>query len=125
MKFVYLTLAVIFLLFAAVQYNDPDPMIWIVIYGYMAGVCMLAAFNYIRRELLLAAGAIYLIYALFLTPAFITWLTSDDRAALFDEFAKMQFPYIEETREFLGLVICLSALLTIFLHQRKRTQKVS
>jgi hypothetical protein len=29
---------------------------------------------------------------------------------LFDDVAKMQYPYIEEAREFLGLFICIAVL---------------
>jgi hypothetical protein len=30
---------------------------------------------------------------------------------LFDDLAKMQFPYVEETREFLGLLISILVLI--------------
>ncbi|HYI78522.1 MAG TPA: transmembrane 220 family protein, partial [Chryseolinea sp.] len=36
MRIVNFILAVLFLLFAFVQINDPDPVIWILIYGAMA-----------------------------------------------------------------------------------------
>jgi hypothetical protein len=40
----------------------------------------------------------------------IEWLKQDNKSALFDEIAKMRHPYIEETREFLGLFICIAVL---------------
>jgi hypothetical protein len=37
-------------------------------------------------------------------------LKTDNKALLFDDIAKMQYPYIEQAREFLGLLICIGVL---------------
>lgn len=37
--------AVLFFLFAVVQYNDPDPLLWIMLYGLTAGLSALYAIN--------------------------------------------------------------------------------
>jgi hypothetical protein len=42
-KIVSLVLALLFALFAGFQYNDPDPWLWIGIYGYVAVTGFLAA----------------------------------------------------------------------------------
>ncbi|MCG8388879.1 MAG: transmembrane 220 family protein, partial [Cytophagales bacterium] len=34
MKIIKLALALIFIAFAALQYNDPDPLLWMFIYGF-------------------------------------------------------------------------------------------
>jgi hypothetical protein len=39
---------------------------------------------------------------------------------LFDDIAKMQYPYIEESREFLGLVICILVLVMHLFAARAR-----
>lgn len=39
-------LAVMFLVFAFVQVNDPDPIIWILIYGVMAVMAIMAIFEF-------------------------------------------------------------------------------
>lgn len=114
MKIFNITFAIIFLLFAAVQYNDPDPFLWIAIYGMMTIVCGLAATGRYYKVIMIALMAGYVVYAALLLPACLTWLQSEDRSLLFDDIAKMQFPYIEETREFLGLLICLTVLLLNF-----------
>ena len=36
MKIVNILLAIMFLAFTYLQFNDPDPVIWILIYGAMA-----------------------------------------------------------------------------------------
>jgi len=114
MKGLNFFLALLFLAFAFVQVNDPDPLLWILIYGNMAVLCILAMFQMHFKTWILATGIIYLVYALYLFPGAWEWFQSPDRSLLFDDLAKMQFPYIEETREFLGLVICLGVLLLHF-----------
>lgn len=122
MKYFYLTFAILFILFAALQWNDPDPLHWIIIYGYMAAICLMVAFGKIKRWLIITGIVVYSVYAAVLAPSFFTWLRSPDRSELFDEFAKMQNLYIEETREFLGLLICLFVLGIIFFMNRKATR---
>jgi hypothetical protein len=39
MKTVNLILSILFVIFAALQYNDPDPFIWIPIYLFAAFLC--------------------------------------------------------------------------------------
>jgi hypothetical protein len=99
-----------FLGFASVQFNDPDPITWILIYGSMAVVCIMAAFEFYVRWLMILQLVCYTTYCFILFSGIKQWLASADRSLLFDEFAKMQFSYIEESREFLGLVICISVL---------------
>lgn len=112
-------LAVIFFVFAFVQINDPDPLYWMLIYGVMIGFSVLAfTGRFYPRTMLLIIGA-YGFAAFHLSPAFMEWINSDDRALLFDDFAKMQFPYIEETREFVGLLICLSALIFFYVQAHR------
>jgi hypothetical protein len=41
-KIVSLIFGILFLLFAAVQYNDPDPQVWVPIYGIAALACLMA-----------------------------------------------------------------------------------
>ncbi len=110
MKIFNAIFALLFLSFAALQYNDPDPVIWILIYGAMAVVCFMAIRGRYSNPAMIGLAAVYIVYALLLSPALLTWLSSDDRSLLFDDLAKMQYPYIEETREILGLMICLVVL---------------
>jgi hypothetical protein len=111
MKITNFLLAILFLVFAFVQINDPDPVIWILIYGNMAVLCILAMFRIqFKWWALITAGA-YIVYAFALLPAAWQWWQSPDKSLLFDDLAKMQNIYIEETREFLGLIICLAVLL--------------
>jgi Ca2+/Na+ antiporter len=111
MKIVNLVLAVMFLLFSFVQINDPDPVVWILIYGAMAVVCVLAAFRHFYPWVMIGMLVVYFTYSLWSLPSITRWLRSDDKAMLFDNVAKMQNLYIEESREYLGLVICMLVLI--------------
>jgi Transmembrane family 220, helix len=110
MKVLSIILGLMFLAFSFVQINDPDPLVWILIYGSMAVVCFMAAFRYYVRPLMIVQAIAYLVYAATDIPSITTWLKSPDKAMLLDDFAKMHNVYIEESREFLGLVICLLVL---------------
>lgn len=111
MRIVNFLLAVMFLLFAFVQLNDPDPVIWILIYGSLAVFCIMAMFEFYARKFILAWILILVAYSILYVDGVIEWLKSEDKSALFDEIAKMQNWYIEEAREFLGLIICISVLI--------------
>jgi len=116
MKIAYWMLAVIFALFAAVQYNDPDPIQWILLYGLVAVHFMLAALGRMNRLavwLTLAAAAIW---AATLLPDFMNWIRMGEPSIV--ETMKAEQPWIELTREFLGLV--LAALACGFLLWKNR-----
>lgn len=105
MKYLNIFFAIMFLAFAALQVNDPDPILWILIYGVMAVVSVMAIFDYYNRWLMSALAVLYLIYMIILFPGLAEWLRQNDKSVLFDDVMKMEFPYIEESREFLGLLI--------------------
>ncbi len=111
MRVVNFLLAAMFLVFAFVQINDPDPVIWILIYGSMAIVCIMAIFDFYLKKFLIGLLVVFLVYSFFYVPGVLEWLQQEDKSALFDEVAKMEHLYIEESREFLGLLICILVLL--------------
>lgn len=119
MRITGFVLAVMFLAFAFVQINDPDPLIWILIYGSMAVVSVMAAFSYYPRKFLIAMLILFAVYSSMYFEGVLEWLKQDDKSALFDEVAKMEHLYIEEAREFLGLVICMVIIITYLVKSRK------
>lgn len=110
MRIVNFILAVMFLTFAFVQINDPDPVIWILIYGSMAVFSIMAIFEFYPKKFIIGFLVLLALYSLAYVPGVLEWLRKDNKALLFDDLAKMQFPYIEEAREFLGLLICIVVL---------------
>jgi len=123
MRIFNLGLSAMFLVFAFLQVNDPDPIVWILIYGAMAAVSVMAAYDYYIRPLMIIQFIAYLVYCGILTPGFLEWLRSSDRSLLFDDLAKMQHLYIEEAREFLGLWICIVVLILYWWRSSKAPKK--
>jgi len=103
-----------FMAFASLQINDPDPALWILIYGAMSVVCVMAIFEYYHRTLMIVLALAYSMYCFFLWPGVVEWLKQENKSALFDDVMKMEHLYIEESREFLGLLICLAVLVLYF-----------
>ncbi len=114
MRFLNIFLALMFMAFASLQLNDPDPALWIIVYGTMSVVCVMAIFEFYNRKLLIGLAMLFLVYCFFLWPGVAEWLQQEDRSVLFDDVMKMDHLYIEESREFLGLVICLMVLIFYF-----------
>jgi hypothetical protein len=106
MRLLNFTLAILFLVFAFVQVNDPDPVVWILVYGLMAVLCVLAIFEFYPKKLLVGLLVVLAGFSTIFLGGVTEWWASPQKAELFDDLAKMEKPYIEETREFLGLVIC-------------------
>jgi hypothetical protein len=114
MRILNFILALMFLAFAFVQINDPDPVLWILIYGVMATLAMMAIFQYYPRKFLAAVLALYIAYGIFTLiyhPGVLEWLKSENKSDIFDDVKKMENLYIEESREFLGLMICIGVLI--------------
>jgi hypothetical protein len=110
MKILNLLLTIVFLVLSFLQINGPDPIIWILIYGTMAIVCVMAAFEFYVKRLMLLQVIVYVVYAATLAPSFNAWIRSANPSLSFDNVDKMQNPYVEKSREFLGLVFCLVVL---------------
>jgi len=112
-----LALAIAFAIFALIQLNDPDPLLWVLLYAAAAAVCALDAFNRYEESLTLTMFGICLATALYFAPAIADWLASQNLAELYGEM-KAQKPFIEETRESLGALLAAAGCFYIF-HKNK------
>src|SRR6185295_3301933 len=125
MKIFNLIFCIIFIFFAALQYNDPDPYIWIPIYGYAAVLCWFAFKGRFYLKAYLIGIAVYLGYAAFLVftkNGVIDWATEHNAENLVQTM-KAEKPWIEDTREFGGLVILIFVLLVDFQYAKKNSAK--
>jgi hypothetical protein len=102
-KYLSLFFLVIFVLFAIVQLNDPDPYIWMPIYLASAYTSFCGYKLYYNPMLLTIFCIAYLIGALSLFPD--SFSTRVHMGALAKSM-EMKMPFIEEARESLGLAIC-------------------
>ena len=119
MKIVSVLFVLLFSVFAIVQFNDPDPLLWGSLYLLMAGVSAAAFFGKLTNYLVIGLMALCLFMMACLWSGTMQWFNSPERTLIFDDIAKMQNIYIEEAREFLGLSICLIALTYFFISGRK------
>jgi hypothetical protein len=80
----------------------------------MATLAIMAIFQYYPRKFLLGILVLYLaygVYTLIYHPGVLEWLQSEHKSDIFDDVKKMENLYIEESREFLGLMICIVVLI--------------
>ena len=101
-KIIKLALGLIFLVFVFVQFNDPDLILWIFAYGSVSGVLIYGAFRPVPKKVILIALVVIGGYSLTLVPEFFEWLSLIEKQEIFGDMV-YEKPYLEETREFLGL----------------------
>jgi hypothetical protein len=121
MKWVNYMFIVLFLLSAALQYNDPDPYLWIPIYCWGAWLCWLALKQKFPPILYLLSALFYIGYAawLFIAPdGVISWMQEHDAESLVQSM-KATKPWIEQSREFGGLLILIVSLALNWFISRK------
>lgn len=109
MKTFNLVFAILFVLFAALQYNDPDPYIWIPIYVVSAFVCFQnykGKFDQFSHWIIVAFCLIYAVRLIIDPNGVIAWFKEHDAENLVQSM-KATKPWIEQTREFGGLLIIL------------------
>jgi len=117
-----LIFCLLFLFSAGLQYNDPDPYIWIPIYLYGAVLCWLAFRNQFYPKLYLLGVIIYVAYATYLFFArdgVLDWIQKHNAENIAGSM-KATKPWIEETREFFGLLILIVVLLINYFYSKKR-----
>jgi len=109
MRYVNTLLGVVMLAFVAVQYNDPDPHVWMPIYGIAAAWALAAAFWPPRfsaapvRALLAASLLAYIALTVYYWP----------QAPAF--WRKEVWWNDEEAREGMGMMIALAVVLFVSL----------
>lgn len=126
MKAFNLIFCLLFILSAALQYNDPDPYIWVPIYLYGAWFCYMAFKGKYFPKAYLAGILVFLAYALFLLfdkTGVLSWYKEHEAENIVQSM-KATKPWIEETREFGGLLILIIALATNYCVFRKSDGKI-
>ncbi len=121
MKIINIILAILFTLFAGWQINDPDPWVWVSIYGLVAVISGAAIFNKHNLIVVYIGIAICVLGIGILFPEFIDWIRMGTPNIA--EEMKTERDYIEFVREFFGLIICLVAMLFHFYQIRKLDSK--
>jgi predicted membrane channel-forming protein YqfA (hemolysin III family) len=118
MKIINGFLVGIFALFAWLQLNDPDPHLWVGIYGYMAVVSLLAFFRLYSSFMIIAGMVVCTGGILYLLPSVIDWLTNHSEVSLLTGMSA-ECMYIEESRECFGLMLALACLVFHYFSAKK------
>ena len=124
MKVFNILFCILFLISAGLQYNDPDPYIWIPIYLYGAILCWLAFRNQYYPKAYLAGIIIfagYAVYFFFTENGVLDWIQKHDAENIAANM-KATTPWIEDTREFFGLVILIVVLLVNLIYAKRKSR---
>ena len=122
MKIFNILFVLLFIFSAALQYNDPDPYLWMPIYLYGAVLCWLAFKNRYYPVAYLIGIFLYAVYAailFFAKDGVWDWCKEHNSESIVQSM-KATKPWIEETREFFGLVILIVVLLVNYFYSKRK-----
>jgi hypothetical protein len=118
MKYIKLILAAVFGFGAIVQVNDPDPLVWILMYGVASAMCV---YSMIRPAVYgppVVVGLIALVWAITLAPGVVGDIPFGDMFSAWE----MKDTGIEQSREMYGLLLIAASMLGIA-YANKRTRR--
>jgi hypothetical protein len=122
MKIFNIFFIILFVVSAVLQYNDPDPYLWVPIYLFAAWLCYLAVQKKYPAVLYFIGLAFYSGYAvllLFDKNGVLNWLT-EHNAENIAQSMKATRPWIEVAREFFGLLIIIAVLVVNLIWMKKQ-----
>ncbi|MBS1576831.1 MAG: transmembrane 220 family protein [Bacteroidetes bacterium] len=114
----------VFIVFAALQYNDPDPYVWVPIYLYTAALCWFAFRNKFYPKAYWVGIIVYTLYAvykIFDQNGLVDWIEVH-HAENIAETMKAEKPWIEESREFFGLLILIGVLVIDLVYAKRKSR---
>jgi hypothetical protein len=118
-KIRYFAISGCFFLFALVQWNDPDPVLWSIFYALMAVIYLLFAFQKrLAAYIALLLGFISFVAMGMILPEIFRWFQEGMPSIV--QSMKATVPTIEYTREFLGLFLSFLACIWV-LYKNKST----
>ena len=95
----------VFLLFAGLQYNDPDWYLWIPVYLIISVLIFLSVKQKLPKLLLNSILLLLIVWFVFLIPDLIHWLQGG--MPNIAGTMKASNTELELMREFLGILICI------------------
>ncbi|MEW5974945.1 MAG: transmembrane 220 family protein [Acidobacteriota bacterium] len=119
LKWANILMMVAFILSVVVQYNDPDPLRWILIYGLAGWLCIQKHRNKLRWYVAAAVAFVSLVWAVALAPSVVGQV----RFAELFESIEMKSVRVEEAREMGGLLIIAAWMLVLILGEWVETSQ--
>ena len=123
-KAVNIFFCIIFLIFTGLQWNDPDPYLWMPLYLLSVCGCVFALKDMYLPKFYLSVIAIYVAYDVFLfftDDGVWSWMSQHNFQTLTGSM-KATEPWVENTREFGGLLISIVVMSFDFLILRLKAQ---
>jgi hypothetical protein len=118
MRIIGLVAALVFVVMAVIQFNDPDPLYWVAVYTGTAWVGASRAIGRASNSLTLIVLGLICAGLLIAAPGFSAYLRAGDFASIGGEMAGASTP-VESAREFLGLVLALAFVVYVLIRTRK------
>ena len=118
MKIVNAILTILFIVFAVVQLNDPDPLMWVLMYGAIALISAFAFLGKYNKIVLITGMIISFIWAITLSPGVYDWFANHKTDEIFESMAPNKI-FIETARECFGLLIAFLVLLFHYFQAKK------
>ena len=107
---------------AAVQYNDPDPLHWMLLYFLSAILCAIALFHRTPVPAIYITAGMAITEMAITAGGFVDWLRFGNENVLTAQMTAAK-PYIELTREFFGAAISLAVMLLLARLGRKNASR--
>ncbi|MDG2449322.1 MAG: transmembrane 220 family protein [Saprospiraceae bacterium] len=107
MKSIHIIIGIVFIIFAILQYNDPDYYIWIPVYSLISFIAFSTAARKPQRKLALWVTLFLAAWSVTFIPDLVSWI--QDGAPNIAGSMKAETPHIELMRELFGLIISLVA----------------
>ena len=104
MKVTNSIMAFLFMLSVAVQFNDPDPLVWVLVYAAAAIACVLYAFQRLNWLVPAVIALVSSLWAVYLFPEMIGNINDSSLSDIFN-FFNMKTLGTELIREIGGLLI--------------------
>jgi hypothetical protein len=121
MKVFNIFFCIFFIVSAGLQYNDPDPYLWIPIYLFGSFLCFQAVKQQYYPKAYITGVIFYAIYGFYLffnKYGVMNWALEHNAENIAGSM-KASAPWIENTREFFGLLILIFVLLTNYISYQR------
>lgn len=117
-KIIHVTVAIIFVAFAVVQYNDSDGFKWIAFYLIVALLPILRIVGKSNIGFNFFLLGLFSVLAIMNFSSLTDWIAADKPA--FIDYEPTHIKAVEGIREYLGIMICLITILIYTLSSRKK-----
>ena len=121
LKIANYVMTAMFLFSVIVQYNDPDPVRWMAMYGAAMVACILFATRRIHWLIPAGIGFVALLWAIDWAPGVL----GKTRFSEMFQAWEMKNERVEEAREFWGLMIIVGWMAVLTALTFRRTKKIA